>query len=42
LHVARLSSVAHLSLPIQPLESKPAAYIDNPARYPSKRNQKST
>jgi hypothetical protein len=28
--VVRLSSVAHLSLPTQLLESKPAAYIDNP------------
>jgi hypothetical protein len=32
--VGRLSSVAHLSLPTQLLESKPAAYIDNLAALP--------
>jgi hypothetical protein len=32
--VGRLSVVALLSLPTQPLESKPAAYIDNPAAIP--------
>jgi uncharacterized coiled-coil protein SlyX len=29
--VGRFRSIAHLSLPTQLLESKPAAYIDNPA-----------
>jgi uncharacterized coiled-coil protein SlyX len=33
--VGRLSSVAHLSLPTQLLETKPAAFIDNPAALPS-------
>jgi hypothetical protein len=32
--VGRLSSVAHLSLPTQLFESKPAAYTDNPAELP--------
>jgi hypothetical protein len=32
--VGRLSSVAHLSLPNQLLESKPVACIDNPAALP--------
>jgi hypothetical protein len=40
--VGRLSSVARLSLPTQLSESKPAAYVDNPAALPSKSNQKSS
>jgi hypothetical protein len=32
--VGRLSAVAHLSLPTQLLESKPAAYVDNTAALP--------